>query len=79
MDNLMKVDKGLVNKVSTKRWWHYPNVNNVSLFTVSAYFISHFVAAPGRVNSQATHLATDIHKIEEQSWESVCLKALSGL
>lgn len=78
MDNVMKEDKGPVNKVSTQRWWHYPNVNNVSLSTVSACFISHFVA-PGRVNSQATHLATDIHKTEQLSWESWCVKALSGL
>lgn len=78
MDNVMKADKGPVNKASTKRWWHDPNENNVSLFTVSAFFISHFVA-PGRVNSQATHLATDIHKLEKRFWESVCLKALSGL
>lgn len=74
----MKADKGPVDKVSTKRRWHDPNGNNVSIFTVSAFFISYFVA-PGRLNSQATLLDTDIHKLEERSWENVCLKALSGL
>lgn len=43
----------------------------MSLFMVSAFFISHSVP-PGRVNIQATHSASDIRKIEEQSWESLC-------
>lgn len=36
----MRRDKDPVNNVSTKRGWHYPNVNNVSLFTVSAFLLA---------------------------------------